>query len=183
MLALASAIFGFAAPFLPEIFKWLNRRQDNAQELAMFKLRVEQAGKEHLYKMEEISAQADIAEATLLHKPVQSFGVQILDAASKAGWGKWATVPVFYLFALLDFITGLVRPAVTYAAFGGYLAYKWAMFMEYTGPRFESSAENAIILLWGEQDWALLLLVLSYWFGLRQYKAVFGGNARGEKGK
>lgn len=31
--------------------------------------------------------------------------------------------------------------------------------------------------LWGEQDWAVLTLVLSYWFGHRAAKAAFGGSA------
>lgn len=177
MLAVLSAVFGFAAPFLPVVFKTIQGWMDNRHELEMFRLRLQAGAQEHLWRMEEINARADIEEARVLHQPQPSFGVQVLDAATKSNWGPWAIVPAFYLFTLLDFLSGLVRPAITYAAFMGYLAYKWALFAEYTGPRFESSAENAILMLWGEQDWAVLTLVLSYWFGLRQYKAVFGGNA------
>ena len=186
MLALLSAIFGFASPFLPEVFKFFQRSQDNKHELAMLELRMKMAGQEHLYRMEEISAQADIAEARELHKPVQSFGVQILDAASKANWGKWATVPAFYLFVFLDFIAGMVRPSITYAAFGFYVAYKIAAYnlmFQVVEPGTLSIAQ-AVANLWGEQDWAVLTLVLSYYFGLRSYKATFGGNAsHGERGK
>ena len=181
MLAMLSAVFGFAAPFLPELLKAWNRKQDNAHEKDMMRLRLEAGAAEHTWRMEEITARADIAEAATLHQPAPSFGVQVLDAAKDSGLGNWAIMPAFYLFTLLDFVAGMVRPVIAYSAFGGYLAYKWAMYATYTGSRFESSAESAILMLWGEQDWAVLTLVLSYWFGHRAAKAAFGGNATNGK--
>lgn len=185
MLALFSAIFGFVAPFLPEAFKFFQRRQDNTHELMMLEMRVKYAAQEHLWRMEEISAHADIAEAKELHKPVPSFGVQILDKA-QASLPRWAWVPVFWMFSLLDWVSGMVRPGITYAAFGFYIAYKAALYnlmFTVVEPGTLSKAQ-AIANLWGEQDWAVLTLVLSYYFGLRSYKATFGGNAsHGEKGK
>lgn len=185
MFAILSAVFGFAAPFLPEVFKYFTRKQDNAHELAMLELRMKGAAQEHLYRMEEITAQADIAEAREIHKPAQSFGVQILDKAqSLLHPALW--VPAFYLFTLLDFIAGMVRPTITYTAFGFYIAYKWACYQlmfQVVEPGTLTIAQ-AIGNLWGEQDWSVLTLVLSYYFGLRSYKATFGGNAtHGEKGK
>lgn len=186
MLALLSAIFGFASPFLPEVFKFFTRKQDNAHELALFKLRVEQAGKEHLYRMEEISATADIAEARELHKPIPSFGVQILDKAHSSGFSKYSLIPAFYLFVFLDFLAGMVRPSITYAAFGFYIAYKFAAYnlmFQVVEPGTLSIAQ-AVANLWGEQDYSIVVLCLSYWFGLRSYKATFGGNAsNGSPGK
>lgn len=186
MLALLSAIFGFASPFLPEVFKYFTRKQDNAHELAMFEMRMKMAGQEHLYRMEEITAAADIEEGKELHKPVQSFGVQILDAATKSGWGKWATVPAFYLFVFLDFVAGMVRPSITYASFAFYIAYKIAAYnlmFQVVEPGTLTIAQ-AVANLWGEQDYSIMTLCLSYYFGLRSYKATFGGNAsHGEKGK
>lgn len=177
MLAILSAVFGFAAPFLPQIFKLFQQRQDNAHELAMAELRMRAAEKEHLWRMEEINAQADIAEAAELHRPQQSFGVQILDAAKASGFGPWAIVPAFYLFTLLDFLAGMVRPSVTYAAFGFYIAYKWACYWVMMRVTVDMAWTDAVARLWGEHDWAILTLVLSYYFGLRSYKAVFGGSA------
>jgi hypothetical protein len=185
MLALLSAIFGFAAPFLPEVFKWINRKQDNAHELAMLEMRMKMAGQEHLYRMEEINAQADIAEAKELHKPSPSFGVQILDKAQST-LKPWAWIPVFWAFSFLDFISGLVRPSVTYLAFGFYVAYKFACYnlMFHVVEPGTLSTAQAIANLWGEQDWGVLTLVLSYYFGIRAHKATFGGNAsHGERGK
>ena len=176
MLAILSAVLGFAAPFLPELLKYFNRKADNAHEIAMMKLRLDTAASEHLWRMEEISAAADIAEAAELHKPVPSFGVQILDRAQErlhpALW-----VPVFWLFALLDFVSGFVRPGITWAVVGGYLAYKGALYSILTGPRFEADWAGAVSQVWTEQDYAVLSMVLAFWFGGRIYKAVFGGNA------
>lgn len=178
MLALLSAIFGFAAPFLPELFKIFTRRADNAHELAMMRLRMDAAAQEHIWRMEEISANADIAEAREIHRPAPSFGVQMLDAAKGHNFGKWALVPAFYMFAMLDFLSGMVRPTVTYAAFGFYIVYKLAAYRTMSIVSDATFTWNeGILKLWGEQDWALLTLIISYWFGLRAYRATFGGSA------
>lgn len=132
--------------------------------------------------MEEINVQGDIAEAIELHKPVPSFGIQLLDAAKDSGWKGWATVPAFYMFVFLDWVAGMVRPSVTYAAFAGYLLYKIASFHLMASVSDASfTVWEGIAKVWGEQDYAVLLLVLSYWFGLRSYKATFGGSASSGK--
>lgn len=172
-----SAIFGFLAPFIPEAFKLFGRWQDYRQERELMALRLKYAENEHLWRMEEIDAKADIAEARVLHKPMQSFGVQILDKAQDSGLPAWTVLPVFWLFAFLDFFAGMVRPTIAYAAFAFYAAYKWAYFSELTGPRFEATVWSALTQVWGEQDWAIMVMVLSYWFGHRAHKAAFGGNA------
>jgi hypothetical protein len=182
MLEILSFITGFLGPIVPQVFKWFERKQEYAHELALMELRLKQGAMEHLWKMEEINANADIAEMQTLRTPQQSFGVQLLDA-SKAwveakSWGVWIILPVFYLFAFLDFMTGMVRPVVTYCAFGFYMLYKWTLFrsLEVTSGR-----EAAILSTWAEQDWAVLLLVLGYFFGQRTMKAVFGGSANTTK--
>ena len=182
MLSILTALLGFASPFLPELFKWLRSKQENAHELAMFELRLRLGAQEHLWRMEEVAAHADIEEMKVLHLPQQSFGVQMLDAATNAGWKGWATVPAFYLFTLLDFLSGMVRPAITYGAFAFYAAYKVACLK-----MLEAQADATFTLwegvraLWNEQDWMILTLVLSYWFGQRAYKATFGGSASSGK--
>ena len=175
MLSLLSAILGFAAPFLPELLKFFQRGQDNAHELAMMKLQLERSASEHLWRMEEINVQGDISEAIELHKPMNSFGVQLLDAAKGSGMTGWAMYPVFYLFAFMDFLSGMVRPAVTYAAFGFYMAIKWAQLT--LAQKAGDGIEIALLRVWTEQDLAIVVLVLSYWFGQRSAKAAFGGSA------
>lgn len=178
MLQLLSAVFGFAAPFLPQLFQFFQRGQDNAHELAMMEMRLKHAAQEHLWRMEEVEAQADIAEMQSLRAPQQSFGVQLLDAADKYAtgrWGKFLLTPVFYLFAFLDWINGMVRPSVTFAMVGFYIAFKVALYQSTFSAA--GSWQAAMPFVWTENDWAVLVLVLSYYFGARTAKAVFGGNA------
>ena len=177
MLQILSAIFGFAAPFLPEIIKFFREKEDRLHELELIKLRLQAGAQEHLWRMEEVNAKADFAEMQTLRTPTQSFGVQLLDAAAPytgEKWGKILLSPVFYLFAILDFLSGMVRPTITYAIVGFYMMVKWA---QYEVAKMDSTNIDAILAIWGEQDWSVLVLVISYWFGARTAKSVFGGSA------
>ncbi len=178
MLALLSSIFGFAAPFFPQLIQYFRDKADREHELAMFELRMKFADKEHGWKMEEINAHADIAEMQSLRSPQQSFGVQLLDAGQKwatTAWGKWLITPGFYLFAILDFVNGMVRPTVTYAIVWFYMLVKYGQYE--IAKIIASTGAQAATSIWSEQDFAILTLVLSYFFGARVAKAVFGGSA------
>lgn len=175
MLMIFSTVFGFLAPFLPELLKYFNRKQDNAHELAVMDLRLKHAAAEHTWRMEEIEAKADIAEMQTLRQAPPSFGVQVLDAAKGHGYSAWVIGPAFYLFVVLDWVSGMVRPTVTYAMVAFYMIVKVAFYKTATAAGVSST--SAIIGIWGDQDWGVLLLVLSYWFGQRAAKAAFGGSA------
>lgn len=177
MLEILSFITGFLGPVVPQVFKWFERKQEFQHELALMELRMKQGAQEHLWRMEQVNATADIAEMQTLRIPQQSFGVQLLDAA-KDKWSAWVIVPVFYLFAFLDFVLGMVRPSITYAAFGFYMVYKWTLFQTLSA---KTTIEAAILATWTEQDWAVLLLVLGYYFGQRSMKAAFGGSTQTDK--
>jgi len=177
MLAILSAILGFAGPFIPEVIKLFRQKADNAHELAVLQMQAQLAEKQHLYRMEEISSQADIAEMQTLRQPQQSFGVQILDAA--AHWPKMVILPVFYLFAVLDFINGIIRPGVTSCMVGFHLAFKWSQY-ELAKVRMGDYAQ-AVQAIWSDNDFAVLMLCLGYYFGTRGVKAAFGGSANTSK--
>lgn len=176
MIPIFNTLIGFLAPFIPEVIKLFIRRQENAHELAVLRLQMEKGNAEHLWKMDEINAQADIAEAQALRQPQQSFGVQILDRARES-LPVWMWLPVFWLFALLDFVVGMVRPTIAYAAFGFYMAYRWACVSLMLDVAPDMSGAEAIAKVYNENDFGVLLLVLSYWFGERTRNAVFGGSA------
>jgi hypothetical protein len=177
-LTIFTALTGFIAPFLPEVLKFFRARQDQQFELQRMEMQFKYAEKEHLLKIQEIDLQAGIDEMRTLHQPMTSFGVQMLDAAKGHAFGKWAIVPAFYLFVILDWLSGMVRPSVTYAFVGFYLLYKWARFqlMADVSDKTFTWAEG-VINIWNETDYQILVLVLSFWFGQRVAKAVFGGNA------
>jgi hypothetical protein len=171
MFAILSALMGFLAPFLPQVIKIFQTKQDYAQELLMLEMRLKYATQEHQWKMEEVSAQADIAEMQTLRAPQQSFGVDLLDAAKgwkDTTWGRWLIAPAFAGYAALDILNGLVRPVVTFSIVFFYMTYKWAVYED---------TQN-ILLTWGEQDWGVLMMVLAFYFGNRTAKAIFGGSTQ-----
>lgn len=179
MLAVLTAIFGFAAPFLPELLKLFRFKMEARQEQDMYRLQVEAQERLGKLRLDEVNVQADMTEMITLHQPAQSFGVQVLDAAKASGFGAWAIVPAFYLFALLDFLAGMVRPAVTYAMVAFYIAVKWAHFQ--LAVTYSATREQAILDVWTAEDWAVLTLVIGFWFGHRAAKATFGGDAMNGK--
>ena len=174
MLTILSTILGFAGPFIPELLKFFRQKSEMQHELEVMRLQADIADRQHQWKIEEINVHADVAESLAIRKPVPSFGVQILDAAKGLGISAWTWIPVFWMFALLDWLSGMVRPLITYAVVAFWLAFKIAAFMnvqELEGWR------TAIQTSWQEDDLAVLMLVLSYWFGQRAMKAAFGGSA------
>lgn len=177
MLSILSAIFGFLAPFVPEVIKTFQRSQDNKHELEMFRLRVEQAEKDHLYRMDEIGAIADINETISIHKETPTTGIQLVDSIRQWTEGSWYSpiilIPGFFIYSLLDVLNTLVRPCVTYGMIFLYCLVKYGLYLECVknGMPLESSVQ----LLWSEDDLAVLTLVLSYWFGARSAKALMKG--------
>ena len=179
MLSILSAIFGFLAPFIPEVSKTYQRHQDDKPELEMFRLRVEQAEKEHLYRMDEIGAMADINETVAIHRESPTTGIQLVDTVRQWTEGAWYSpiimVPGFFIYALLDVLNTLVRPAVTYGMIFMYCLVKYGLYLE--AMKNGMPLESTVQLLWSEDDLAVLTLVLSYWFGARSAKQFLKGKS------
>lgn len=178
-----AALIGFLAPFVPAVINYFNNKANNKHELEMFGLRLKMAQAEHSWKMAEIESVADIEEMKVLHQPMQAYGVQLLDAAK--GMHPVLFYPVFYLYVLIDFLSTSVRPVVTYTFVMFYIVYKWAMYETLRAVSDASfTFREGITTIWTTQDFDMLLLVVSYWFGSRVAKAAFGGNAtNGSVGK
>lgn len=178
---IASFLTGIIGPLLPSVISIVRDWQDRKFELQMLEMRMKYAAQEHSWRMEELNARADIEEAKVLHQPSQSFGVQLLDAADKwadSTWGRFLVTPSFIMYAFLDFVNGMVRPTIAYAAFGFYAIYKWSVF-EIAKTKLDTFA--AINSTWTENDWAVLLMVLGFFFGQRAAKAVLGGSTNTPK--
>jgi len=173
-MTIVMALIGFVSPFLPTILKLIQSRVDNAHELKMFGLQMQMQAKAHEFKMQEVEALADIQTQTAVLKPLPSYGVRFLDAAKDSGMWKPLVALMVVLYSILDWVSGMVRPAITYAAFTFYIVYKWSRFEMLKAIAPDESKAELVAKLWDAQDWNVLVLVLSYWFGLRASRYAFG---------
>jgi hypothetical protein len=101
-------------------------------------------------RLEEINTQADISMQAEAYK----------FAERKDTGVKWVD-------AFLEWYSGIVRPSITFSLFGLYAAVKWAMYLSLVKGGFDSAA--AVVQLWAEEDMALLMGVISFWFGQRAF--------------
>lgn len=173
-MLILSTLLGFFGPFIPEIIKLFRDRGDQKHELAILKLQAEAAKEQHLQKIEEINLRGDIAESNAIRAPQQSFGVQLLDAAKSHSMHALWWLPVFWLFAFLDFLNGTVRPVVAYWVVGFWMLHRWAVVQAFQADG--ASLAEAASKAWSPDDTAVLFLVLGYFFGQRAVKAAFGGS-------
>jgi hypothetical protein len=154
MLTIISSIIGFVGGFVPDILKYFKQKQDNAHEIEVMKLQMDAQAQLHTQRLEEINANADIAESQALYKSAEL-------KPSGVGW----------VDAILYFWNGTVRPTVTYAFVGLYIATKVAQM--YGMMKAQVPWDKALLFLWTEFDASALMLVLSYYFGARMASKVF----------
>lgn len=180
ILTILGLVGGLLSSFLPELLKWLNKKSDNAHEIEMFRLQMQGQEQMHRDRIEEINAQADIAESVQLHAPMQSFGIQMLDKMHDSGMSQWLMTPLMYLYTFLDVLQAIVRPGITLAITGFYVFIKYAQYNAILAVQSDGGDYyNAVTNIWGENDLAIFVMVLSYWFGSRQAGKFFAKKSNG----
>lgn len=151
MIALLSALLGFLASAMPEVFKLLKAKQDNAHELAVMDKQIEAQKLAGTQRLDEIGMQADAAESFRLSQPMQRSTIRWVAALSDS-----------------------VRPILTYLFFASYAAVKIAQYYVMTNPSLPwlapASGAEAIVALWTMEDMALFSTVVAYWFGNRSLR-------------
>jgi hypothetical protein len=166
MLTAITAIIGFLGGFVPSILKLFTDKEDHKHELDILKVQAEIQAQGHTERMAEITttsetkiaeieAEGDLAESKALYAGQQ----QIV-----TGW-KIAD-------GILNFYNGTVRPTVTYGFVMFYGISKIAQYkvLEATNNNTWTNIKE----LYSEFDQSALVLVLSYYFGQRQARWVFG---------
>lgn len=154
MIALLSAALGFLSSGIPEFIKLFRESKDRAHEITLLKLQMEYdreklvAAREseqlqRAMRLQEIELQADSAETRALNHRISDNKVGI----------DW-----------VDALAGSVRPTITYLFFLLYGVTKWAQFQLL---QTSTSAEQAIVMLWSEDDMAIFTAIIAFWFGQR----------------
>lgn len=155
MITLISSAIGFIGGFIPDVLKYFKQKQDNAHELNILKLQMENQRQLHTERLEEINVEADITESKALYDSAR---------LEKSGV-KWAD-------AVLNLYTGSVRPTITYLFTGLYCTVKLAQVYSMVAGSGVSFLD-AVKHTYTDIDMSCLMLVLSYWFGSRMAQKVF----------
>jgi hypothetical protein len=147
ILSLLSMLGGGLMRLLPEVLGFLNRKQDNAHELAMLDRQFQLEGMRQAARINELQVQGDYAEALAL-----------VDAQKEAIKGQMQLTSI----PLVDALNFLVRPAVTYFMVLLYALAKVAMFM--IAMRSGLGGWDAILKVYDNEDRAILSGIISFWF-------------------
>ena len=144
MLTLLGSLLGFATSFAPKIFDFFQERAHRAHELAMIDRQMEQMKLGGELRLQEINAQADIAQAKAIYRHDSSI--------KSATW--------------VDNLRGSVRPIITYLLVVTFIAIKGAGL--YALIAIEGMAiYQALPAIGDDQFNAMLAAVISFWFGSR----------------
>jgi hypothetical protein len=160
MIALFSTLAGFLSASIPEFFKLFRENKDREHEIELLQLQINfereksaaTAANEQavaLRHLQAVEVEADSAEATAL-------GSRVAQSLVGVGW--------------VDALCGTVRPMLTYCFFVMYGATKYAQYHVLTHsqlPWQHLSTEQALVILWGENDVALFTAIIGFWFGQR----------------
>lgn len=142
---LLGSIFGGLFRLAPEVLKFLDKKNERQHELQMFTLQTDLEKMRGQFKMEERYVDHSIAQMDAIK---EAFKEQA-ETAKAAGWFVAA-------------ISALVRPGITWVAFGMYLTVKIVGLMM----AFDASADwrEVIVKSWDEDDFAMLNMMLTFWF-------------------
>ena len=140
MITLLGTLIGFISSIIPDLVKLFQERQDRAHELRILELQLQQQASGHSQRLEEIGAQADIAESRALYK-------------------TWASG-----VAWVDALNGTVRPVLAYAFFLLYFTVKCMQFalIDWLNP-----LPWQVDALWNGEDQAIFAGIIAFYFGQR----------------
>lgn len=150
MLSIIGSVLGFAGSFVPSLLKFWQDKRDKEHELKVMDMQIKAQSQAHTEKLEEISAEADIAESKALYQSAQ---------VTLSGV-KWVD-------AVITFMTSSVRPVITYAFF---FIYSWVKVEQY-------ELAGDIAKVWNQEDMAIFCTIISFWFGARSMRYYLGKKA------
>ena len=142
---LFGGILGAIARLVPEFIKFFDKKNEREHELNMFKLQTDLEKVRGEFKVEEKYVDFSTAQMQAIGEAMKQQG----EADSRAY--KWVAS-----------LSALVRPAVTYILFGLYVLFKISMvtYAMYHGAAWQA----AFGTLWNGDDFAMLNMILSFWF-------------------
>lgn len=143
--SLLGSLFGGLFRLAPEFLKWLDRKDERNHELSMFRLQTDLEKQRGTFTLEEKYVDHSTAA---------------LDAIQEAFREQSATASASYKWVAAA--SALVRPGITYVLFGLYVAVKVTaiVYSMQSGASWLEVTKTH----WNTEDFALLNLVITFWF-------------------
>ena len=143
MITLLGSLLGFGTSFLPEVLNYFKRGQEQKHELQRMKMEIELMAKRSEFKIQELDKEAEIKEAEGLYKH---------DSVDAGGF--------------INALRGSVRPIITYAFFGLFVAIKVTALISLMNLP-EMQLNMALSMIWDDQTAGLFSAIMAFWFGNR----------------
>ena len=143
MITLLGSLLGFGTSFLPEVLNYFKRGQEQKHELQRMKMEIELMAKRSEFKIQELDKEAEIKEAEGLYKH---------DSVDAGGF--------------INALRGSVRPIITYAFFGLFVAIKVTALISLMSLP-EMQLNMALSMIWDDQTAGLFSAIMAFWFGNR----------------
>lgn len=142
---LLGSIFGGLFRLAPEILKYLDKKNERQHELNMFQLQTD---------LEKVKGQFRVEEKYV------DYSVQQLDTIKAAFEEQAQTAQE--AGKMVAAVSALVRPGITWSLFFMYAAVKASTLVL----AFQTQApwHEVILKCWDEDDFALFMMVISFWF-------------------
>jgi hypothetical protein len=150
MMTLLGSLLGFGTSFLPEILNYFKAGQEHKHNLERMQLEMDLMSKRSELKIQELDKQAEIKETEGLYKH---------DSMDAGGF--------------VNALRGSVRPVITYAFFGLFVAIKAVAVMTLMNDQGADLA-GALNVIWDDNTAGLFAAIMSFWFGNRAVSKYYG---------
>ena len=143
MMTIIGSLLGFGTSFLPEVLNYFKRGQEQKYELQRMQMEMELMAKRSELNIAELDKEAEIKETEGLYKH---------DNVDAGGF--------------INALRGSVRPIITYAFFGLFVAIKVTALLSLIN-QSGVSLNMALDTIWDDQTAGLFAAIMSFWFGNR----------------
>ncbi len=150
MMTLLGSLLGFGTSFLPEILNYFKAGQEHKHNLERMQLEMDLMARRSELKLQELDKQAEIKETEGLYKH---------DSIDAGGF--------------VNALRGSVRPVITYAFFGLFVAIKAVAVMTLMNDQGADLA-GALNVIWDDNTAGLFAAIMSFWFGNRAVSKYYG---------
>ena len=104
MISILGSLLGFGTSFLPSVFSFLQKKNDQKQELLLLEARAKYAQELSKYKLEELDAQAQIEESRTIYNHASELAKNNQSPFIAALQASVRPVITYFFFLLFAFI-------------------------------------------------------------------------------